>query len=174
MKDESPSNSYLSSRFLTPFLYFSDNLPSSLVFERKLWERRKQPAPRSLRSVEFPNRVGVQIFLEVAMKRFCTTLTVVASMFLAGCASHADKSAGGSDRSARVTASGYTKEGCLLNLKLTAREKSVRLIPDDVQVEASWLMLIFPFLNQEAYRCSGSVIERVKRPTSKDPLYPIE
>jgi hypothetical protein len=114
------------------------------------------------------------IFLEVAMKRFCATLTVVASMFLAGCASHTDKATGGPDRSARVTANGYTKEGCLLNLKLTARERSARLIPDDVQVESSWLMLIFPFLNQEAYRCSGSVIERVKRPTSKDPLYPIE
>jgi hypothetical protein len=109
------------------------------------------------------------------MNRFHhVVLTVVASIFFAGCASHADKSAGGSDRSARVTASGYTKEGCLLNLKLTARERSVRLIPDDVHVEASWLMLIFPFLNQEAYRCSGSFIERVKRPASKDPLYPIE
>ncbi|MEQ1680486.1 MAG: hypothetical protein E8D52_01600 [Nitrospira sp.] len=108
------------------------------------------------------------------MKRVYATLTVVTSMFLAGCASHTDKAAGGSDRSARVTAGGYTQEGCLLNLKLTARERSVRLIPDDVQVESSWLMLIFPFLNQEAYRCSGSVIERVKRPTSKDPLYPME
>ena len=108
------------------------------------------------------------------MKRFCATLTVVASMFLAGCASHADKAAGGPDRSARVTVSGYTKEGCLLNLKLTARERSVRLMPDDVQVEASWLMLIFPFLNQEAYRCSGSFIERAKRPSSKDPFYPID
>jgi hypothetical protein len=108
------------------------------------------------------------------MKRVYATLAVVASMFLAGCVSHTDKAAGGSDRSARVTAGGYTKEGCLLNLKLTAREKSVRLIPDDVQVDANWLMLIFPFLNQEAYRCSGSFIERVKRPASKDPLYPIE
>ena len=108
------------------------------------------------------------------MKRVYATLTVVTSMFLAGCASHTDKAAGGSDRSARVTAGGYTQEGCLLNLKLTARERSVRLIPDDVQVESSWLMLIFPFLNQEAYWCSGSVIERVKRPASKDPLYPIE
>ncbi len=108
------------------------------------------------------------------MKRFYATLAVVASMFFAGCASHADKSTGGSDRSARVTASGYTREGCLLNLKIAARERTVRLIPDDVQVEASWLMLIFPFLNQEAYQCSGSFIERAKRPTSKDPLYPIE
>jgi len=108
------------------------------------------------------------------MKCVYATLAVVASMFLAGCASHVDKTAEGSDRSARVTAAGYTKEGCLLNLKLTARERSVRLIPDGVHVEASWLMLIFPFLNQEAYRCSGSFIERVKRPTSKDPLYPME
>jgi len=108
------------------------------------------------------------------MKRFCAALAVVASMFLAGCASHADKAAGGSDRSAKVTASGYTKEGCLINLKMAAREKSARLIPDDVQVDANWLMLIFPFLNQESYQCSGSFIERAKRPSSKDPLYPID
>ncbi len=43
------------------------------------------------------------------MKRVYATLAVVASMFLAGCASHADKAAGGSDRSARVTAGGYTQ-----------------------------------------------------------------
>ncbi|CUS39342.1 hypothetical protein [Candidatus Nitrospira nitrificans] len=107
------------------------------------------------------------------MKRFCATLAVIASMCITGCASFAEK-AGGPDRPARVTASGYTQEGCLLNLKLAARERSVRLIPDDVQVDASWLMLIFPFLNQEAYRCSGSFIERAKRPSSKDSLYPID
>ncbi|MBH0202249.1 MAG: hypothetical protein HP496_08140 [Nitrospira sp.] len=108
------------------------------------------------------------------MKLFCATLVVVASMFLAGCTSHPDKAAGGSDRSARITASGYTKEGCLLNLKLTARERSVRVVPDDVQVDANWLMLVFPFLNQEGYRCSGSFIERAQRPSSKDPFYPID
>ena len=108
------------------------------------------------------------------MKCVYATLAVVASMFLAGCASHVDKTAEGSDRSARVTAAGYTKEGCLLNLKLTARERSVRLIPDGVHVEASWLMLIFPFLNQEAYRCSGNFVERAKPSLVKDPLYPME
>jgi hypothetical protein len=102
-------------------------------------------------------------------------LIVVASMLLVACASQANKATGGgSDRPGKVTASGYTKEGCLLNLKMEARERSVRLIPDDVQVEANWLMLIFPFLNQGGYQCSGSFIERAKRPSSKDPLYPIE
>ena len=108
------------------------------------------------------------------MNRFCATLVVVASVFLVGCASRTDKATGGSDQSAKVTASGFTKEGCLLNLKLTARERSVRLVPDDVQVEANWLMLIFPFLNQGGYQCSGSFIERTKLPSSKDPFYPID
>ncbi len=102
-------------------------------------------------------------------------LIAVASMLLVACTPQAHKATeGGPDQPGKVTASGYTREGCLLNLKIAARERSVRLIPDDVQVDASWLMLIFPFLNQEAYRCSGSFIERVKRPTSKDPFYPIE
>lgn len=110
------------------------------------------------------------------MKHFCHgVLTVVASMLLVACASQANKEAeGGANRQGKVTASGYTKEGCLLNLKIAAREKSVRLIPDDVQVEANWLMLIFPFLNQGGYQCSGSFIERAKRPSSIDPLYPID
>jgi len=104
------------------------------------------------------------------MKRFFVVLPVVASMFLVACASHANKAA----VPGRVTASGYTKEGCLLNLKVIAREKNVRLVPDDLQVEANWLMLVFPFLNQEGYRCSGGFIERESRPSSKDPLYPFD
>ena len=101
-------------------------------------------------------------------------LILVASMLLVACASQATKTAGGPNQSEKVTASGFTKEGCLLNLKLAAREKSVRLVPDDVQVETNWLILVFPFLNQGGYQCSGSFIERSKRPSSKDPLYPID
>ncbi|HEU5407570.1 MAG TPA: hypothetical protein VFU48_07370, partial [Nitrospira sp.] len=111
---------------------------------------------------------------EVVMKRFSVMLAIVAPMFLVACASHADKTAGGRDDLGRVTASGYTKEGCLLNLKLMARERNVRLVPDDLQVESNALMFLFPFLNHESYRCSGSFIERAKRPLSKDPLYPFD
>ena len=106
------------------------------------------------------------------MKRFFIMLPVVASMFLVACASDANKTAGGTAGPARVTASGYTKEGCLLNLKLTARERNVRLVPDDLQVEANLLMFIFPFLNHEGYQCSGSFTE--KQPLKKDPLYPFD
>ena len=109
------------------------------------------------------------------MKRFFVVLAVVTPMFLVACASQANKATGGSEGSRKITASGYTKEGCLLNLKLTARERNVRLVPDDLQVEANSFMLLFPFLlNHEGYRCSGSFIEREKRPLSKDPLYPFE
>ena len=108
------------------------------------------------------------------MKRFYVALAVVASMFLVACASQTHKAAGGPDRPGKVTATGYTREGCLLNLKLAARDKNGRLVPDDVEVDANFLMLVFPFLNQEGYRCSGSYIERAKRSSVKDPLYPID
>jgi hypothetical protein len=107
------------------------------------------------------------------MKRFFVTLAAVTSMFLVACASPANKAVGGKDGPARVTASGYTKESCLLNLKLTALERNVRLVPDDIQVEANSFLFLFPLLNHEGYRCSGNFIEREKRPLSKDPLYPI-
>lgn len=108
------------------------------------------------------------------MKGLCIALAVVALMSLMACASQTPKSAGKPDRPGKVTASGYTREGCLLNLKLEAREKNVRLVPDDVEVDSNFIMLVFPFLNQEGYRCSGSYIERTKRSSGKDPLYPID
>lgn len=120
------------------------------------------------------NPVGTHRFIAVVMKRFFEVLTVVASLFLVACASHADKAAGGPDGRGRITASGYTEEGCLLNLKLIAREKNVRLIPDDVQTEATAFTFLTPIMDHEGYRCSGSFVEREKRPLSKDPLYPID
>ncbi|NGZ11126.1 MAG: hypothetical protein CV088_17375 [Nitrospira sp. LK70] len=109
------------------------------------------------------------------MKRFFVVLAVVAPLLLVACTSHVNQGAGGGpDGSRRITASGYTEEGCLLNLKLAAREKNVRLVPDDLQVKTNMLMYIFPFLNEEGYHCSASFIEREKRPLSKDPLYPFE
>ena len=124
-------------------------------------------------SVEISNPVGTKKYFEVVMKRFFVVLAVVVPMcFVVGCASHANKTVGGPDGPGKVTASGYTKEGCLLNLKITARERNVRLVPDDFQVEASLFMFIFPFLNYEGYRCSWSFTE--KQPLKKDPLYPFE
>ncbi len=108
------------------------------------------------------------------MRQLFIVLATVATMSLDACASRANKGTGGSDGPGKVAASGYTEEGCLLNLKLTARERNGRLVPDDLHMESNWLMLIFPFLNQEAYRCSSSFVERPKRPPSKDPLYPID
>lgn len=109
------------------------------------------------------------------MKRFFVVLAAVAPLFLVACTSHVDKAAGGGpDGSRKVTANGYTKEGCLLNLKLAARERNVRLVPDDVQVETNMLMFFFPFMTEEGYHCSGSFTKREKRPSTKDPLYPID
>ncbi len=108
------------------------------------------------------------------MKGFYFLLTVVALMFLVACASQTHKAAGGPDRTKIVTATGYTREGCLLNLKLAARDNNGRLVPDDVEVDSNFLMLLLPFLNQEGYRCSGSYIERPKRSSGRDPLYPVD
>ena len=106
------------------------------------------------------------------MKCVHAVLAVVL-LVLVACTSQTNKTVGGSNRSDKVTASGYTKEGCLLNLKLTARERSVRLVPDEVEVEANSFMFLFPFLNHEGYQCSGSFIELKKQPVVKDSLYPI-
>jgi hypothetical protein len=108
------------------------------------------------------------------MKRFFAVLAVIASMFAVACSSHSNKTAGGPDGTGTLTASGYTEEGCLLNLKQTAREKNVRLVPGDLHVEATAFLLLIPFLTQEGYRCSGTFVERAKRPLSKDSLYPMD
>ena len=108
------------------------------------------------------------------MKHFWVVLAVIASMFLVACASQANKATGGPDATGRITATGYTQEGCLLNLNLVARERNVRLVLEDVQVETTAFMLLIPFINHEGYRCSGSFIEREKRSLIKDPLYPID
>jgi hypothetical protein len=108
------------------------------------------------------------------MKTFYVVLTIIASMFLVACASKANKAEGDPDRRGKVTASGFTQAGCLLNLKQIAHENGVRLVPHEVEVETNSLMFLFPFLNHEGYRCSGTFTERAKRSMGKDPFYPIE
>lgn len=99
---------------------------------------------------------------------------IVVSLLMSACVSQTDKVVGESKQTERVTASGYTKEGCLLNLKLAAREQNARLNPDDVTLNSNMWLLIFPFLNQEAYQCSGVVVGRQKRINRLDSLYPID
>jgi hypothetical protein len=41
-------------------------------------------------------------------------------------------------------------------------------------VNTNILLLMFPFLNQEGYQCTGVVVERQKRVTTRDNLYPID
>ncbi|NGZ60578.1 MAG: hypothetical protein CV081_08770 [Nitrospira sp. LK265] len=134
----------------------------------------KRHASRSLKSVEICNLAGTYRFIEAVMKRFFVVLAVIGSMLLVACASRTNKAAGGPNGDERITASGYTEGGCLLNLRLAAREKNVRLVPDDLQVETNMLMFFFPFMTEEGYHCSGSFTKREKRPSTKDPLYPID
>ncbi|MDK2741423.1 MAG: hypothetical protein H8K03_14145 [Nitrospira sp.] len=107
------------------------------------------------------------------MKTFrLMTLGIVSSLFLVACASQTKQPVG--DPSARITATGYTQDGCLLNLKLEARQRNMRLNPEDVEVGTNWFSFFFPILNHEGYQCSGSGIAGGKRVFNKDPFYPVE
>lgn len=108
------------------------------------------------------------------MKIPSMVLYLTYSLFVVACAPQTKKTAGDSTQPLRVTASGYSKEGCLLNLKLEARERNMRLNPNDVQVDSNSLMFLFPFFDREGYRCSGAVTEREKRIFTRDSLYPVD
>ena len=108
--------------------------------------------------------------MKIAFIGLCLTY----SLFVAACAPQMKKAADDSSQAMRVTASGYSKEGCFLNLKLEARERNMRLNPDDVQVDSNPLRFLFPFFDREGYRCSGAVTEREKRVFTRDSLYPVD
>lgn len=108
------------------------------------------------------------------MKIPSSMLVIVCLVFVVACTSQTKNAAGDSSQPKTVSASGYSQEGCLLNLKLEARERNMRLNPDDVQVHSSSFLFLFPFLNREGYRCSGTVTEREKRVFFRDSLYPID
>ena len=102
------------------------------------------------------------------MKRFFVVLVVVAPLFLVACTSHVDKAAGGGpDGPRKVTASGYTKEGCLLNLKLMAHERNVRLVPDGVQVEPNALMFLSHSWIMKAIGVRGVSPNKTNAPRAK-------
>ncbi|MBX3303468.1 MAG: hypothetical protein KF693_14735 [Nitrospira sp.] len=108
------------------------------------------------------------------MKIPSMVLCLAYSLFVIACAPQTKKTAGDSSQPIRITASGYSKEGCLLNLKLEARERNMRLSPNDVQVDSNPLMFFFPFFAREGYRCSGAITERAKRVFTRDSLYPVD
>ncbi len=108
------------------------------------------------------------------MKIPSLVLCLAYSLFAVACAPQAKTPVGDSSQPLRITASGYSKEGCLLNLKLEARERNMRLVPNDVQVDSNALRFFFPFVDREGYRCSGAVIQREKRVFTRDSLYPID
>lgn len=101
-------------------------------------------------------------------------LATVVFLILFGCTSQTKRGTADSSQPSKVTARGYSKEGCFLNLKLEARERNMRLNPDEVQVDSNPLMLFFPFFDREGYRCSGAVTEREKRIFTRDSLYPMD
>jgi len=110
----------------------------------------------------------------LSMKIHFTVLYIACSVFMVACTSQPKKTAEDPSQPQRVTASGYSKEGCFLNLKLEARERNMRLNPDGVQLDSNPLRFLFPFFDREGYRCSGIVTEREKRIFTRDSLYPVD
>jgi hypothetical protein len=108
------------------------------------------------------------------MKVPSMVLCLAYSLFVVACAPQTKKTAGDSRQPLRITASGFSKEVCLLNLKLEARERNMRLIPNGVQVDSGVLRFFFPLFAREGYRCSGTITEREKRVFTRDSLYPVD
>lgn len=85
-------------------------------------------------------------------------VVLVAALFMFSCASQKEKIGSGAEEPRRISATGYTEFGCLVNLKDEARQQGVRLNPNDTGVEGSSFSWFFPLLNREGYQCSGSVL----------------
>ena len=57
----------------------------------------------------------------------------------------------------RLSATGYTDYGCLVNLKTEAHERNLRLDPQSITVSSSLFSSFFAILDHEGYQCSGAV-----------------
>ena len=91
------------------------------------------------------------------MRRRWIILNLGLSFLLVSCASEADKVTGNSNEPERLSATGYTDYGCLVNLKTEAHERNVRLDLQSITVSSSLFSSFFAVLDHEGYRCSGAV-----------------
>lgn len=92
-------------------------------------------------------------------KQYCgLVMGLVTAVFLLSCASPHDKRTSGEKQFGRLSATGYTEFGCLINLRDEARERSVRLKPNDFEVSQNMFSWLFPMVDREGYQCSGSIL----------------
>ena len=91
------------------------------------------------------------------MKSFCVVLAVVISLFLVACASQTNKPAEeGPNRPGKVTASGYSKEGCLLNLN---GEDSHYALAENGELLDAFEVLLFQVYGREIDREHRFVVD---------------
>ncbi len=108
------------------------------------------------------------------MRRGWITLSLGISLFLVSCASQADRSTDNSNQPEKLSAAGYTEYGCLINLKTEAYERNLRLDPKTVTVSSSAFASLFPILDREGYRCTGSPLPPLRPFMGGDTsLYPV-
>lgn len=100
------------------------------------------------------------IHFSPSMAKQCRGLiaVLVASLFMFSCASQKEKVSSGAEGPRRISATGYTEFGCLVNLKDEARQQGVRLNPNDTEIERNSFSWLFPWLDREGYQCSRSVL----------------
>ena len=108
------------------------------------------------------------------MRRRWIILNLGLSFFLASCASETDKLKDHPNDLEKLSATGYTEYGCLINLKTEAHERNVRLDPQSISVSSGLFSSFFAILDHEGYQCSGTV--RPPRPPfmgGDTSLYPV-
>ena len=108
------------------------------------------------------------------MRRRWIILHLGISFLLVSCASETEKLMDNPNEPEKLSATGYTEYGCLLNLKTEAHERNVRLDPQSVTVSSSLFSSFFAILDHEGYRCSGTM--RPPRPPfmgGDTSLYPV-
>ncbi len=91
------------------------------------------------------------------MRRRWMLLSLGISLFLVSCATQADQPTTNSNQSEKLSATGYTEYGCLINLKTEAHERNVRLDLQSITVSSSVFSSLFPLMDREGYRCTGAV-----------------
>lgn len=108
------------------------------------------------------------------MQRRWMILSLGVSFLLVSCATQPNQPPDNSNQSDRLSATGYTEYGCLINLKTEAHERNVRLDPQSITVSSRVFSSFFAVLDHEGYECTGAV--RPPRPPfmgGDTSLYPV-
>lgn len=108
------------------------------------------------------------------MRRRWIILNLSMAFFLVSCASETETLRDNPNGPEKLSATGYTEYGCLVNLKTEAHERNVRLDPKSITVNSSLFSSFFAVLDHEGYQCSGMVRAPLRPFMGGDTsLYPI-